>query len=53
MTPIEELEWATREYTVASEHLLEVLNRCGDENIPPAIYTALMQLAHSITREWA
>ncbi len=53
MNPVEELEWATREYVISSEHLLDVLDRCGDENIPPTIYNALMTLAHVITKEWA
>ena len=50
MTEHEELEFALREYTVATEHLIEVLEKV--EKVPPSIFMAALGLANAINREW-
>lgn len=51
MTPHEELEFAAREYEVATEHLISILEK--HEKIPSSIAYALVLLAAAIQKEWS
>jgi hypothetical protein len=50
MTEDEELEWAARQYEVATEYLMDVLSK--HEEIPNSIAFPLMELADAINAEW-
>ena len=47
----EELEWAVRQYMVATEYLMEVFEKHEDMN--PVIATALTRLSDAIVGEWS
>ena len=49
----EELEFAVREYSIATQHLMDTLLKVSDDEVPRSIGDALMHLAHVIDREWA
>lgn len=51
MDDIEELEFACREYQVATEHLMEVLLK--HEDVHPRIGMAIVELADAINQEWS
>jgi hypothetical protein len=46
----EELEWAARQYEVATKYLMDVLSKY--EEIPDRIVFPLMELADAINDEW-
>ncbi len=48
----QDLEFAFREYTVATSHLMNVLVRTRDEMVPDSIINAVMSLCHAIDKEW-
>ncbi len=45
-SPVEELEWAARQYQVATEYLLEVLRTRADDEIP-------VRIVRAISRRWS
>ena len=47
----DELEWAVREYTVATAHLMEIFAKHEDMNA--RIARALTDLTDAINQEWA
>ena len=49
---MEKLEFAVREYQIATENLLRVFLEAGDDGTPPAITAALDQLATAINGSW-
>ena len=53
MDPAEEIEWASRQYQVATTYLIEVLERCADDDVPVRIKRALTEMADAINKEWA
>jgi hypothetical protein len=50
MDEAQELEWAVREYTVATEHLIEVLSK--HEEVSSRVGAELIALATALTEEW-
>lgn len=52
MNELEELEFAAREYSVATEHLIEILLKYGDDGVPSTIIGALRLLTNAINTEW-
>jgi hypothetical protein len=46
----DELEWAARQYEVATKYLMDVLSKY--EEIPNSIAFPLMELADAINNEW-
>ena len=48
----EELEFAVREYATVTDHLIEVMDKADDEEIPASITGSLLLLADAINREW-
>jgi len=48
---IGELEFAARAYQVSTEHLVETLQKYGDDT-PLRILKALMEMANAINEEW-
>ena len=52
LSRVEKLEFAVREYEVATQNLLRVFLEAGDDETPPAITAALDQLAQAINGSW-
>jgi hypothetical protein len=46
----QELEWASRQYAIATQYLMDVLLKYDD--IPLRIFLALDELADAINDEW-
>ena len=52
LNKVEKLEFAVREYEVATQNLLRVFLEVGDDETPAAIKAALDQLAAAINGSW-
>ena len=46
------LEFAVREYEVATEHLMDVMSQMPDEDVPQSIIGAIILLSKAIETEW-